>query len=76
MDGKLPFPQFTSKNIRSATARALTSGSTQASGDVYRTWLGFLGSVLTCQKDPPSVLRVAEEIREGAEMLQIAGLNR
>lgn len=63
------FPLISSKDIRPVTARAPTSGSTQTSSDVDGTWLGFLGSVLTCQRDPPNVLRVAEQIREGAEML-------
>lgn len=36
---------------------------------------GFSGSVLTCQKHPHSVLRVAQEIWEGAEMSQTGGVN-
>ena len=75
LDGNLAYPQFTSRKIRLVTAHA--PHFWQHPGIQQCTWdlAGFPSSVLPCQKQPPSVLRVAQEVWEGAEISLTGAFN-
>lgn len=68
LDGKLSYPRFTSRKMRPVTTHAFNYW--QHPGIHWCIWdlAGFSVFALTCQKHPPSVLRVAREIWEGAEV--------